>query len=222
MKQPKATVDQYIDVFDIQDDIIILKDKTLRAILLCSSMNFALKSTEEQNAITYAFQGFLNSLDFFIQIVITTRRLDISDYLKTLEAKQQQEKNELLQIQIAEYSDFIKSLTELGNIMSNNFYLILPFAPVQSKKQGLVGRLETILQSQKKTSFSAELFQQYKNQLWQRIEFVVAGLSGMGIKAAPLNSQDLTELMHNFYNPDKPKKELATPEQLQVGAEIEI
>lgn len=222
MPQTKASIDQYIDIFDIRDDVLILKDKTLRAVLMCSAVNFALKSSEEQNAITYAFQGFLNSLDFFVQVVISSRQLDLTNYLKTIEEKQVKQENELLQIQIAEYINFVKGLTEMGNIMTTDFYIIIPFAPVQASQQNILSRLQTAFaaKTKKGEAFSEELFDQYKNQLWQRVEFVSAGLANMSIQTTPLNTQNLIELLHLAYNPGSKKKEIAEPEELQTEAAV--
>ena len=218
MSENKASLDQYIDVFDVQNDVVIAKDKSLRAILMCSSLNFALKSGQEQNALIYAFQGFLNSLDFSCQIVITSRKLNMTNYLNILREQQAKQTNELLQIQVTEYMSFIKSLTEMNNIMSNNFYVIIPFSAINTTQQGAFSKLQNAfnLQTKKDATFTADLFQQYKTQLWQRVEFVMAGLNSFGIQAVPLETQELIELLHNFYNPADVGVELAEPGELQA------
>jgi len=218
MPETKASIDQYIDVFDVVNDVVILKDKSLRAVLMCSSLNFALKSSQEQNALIYAFQGFLNSLDFFCQISITNRKLNLTDYLSGLAEKQTKQTNELMQVQITEYISFIKSITEMNNIMSNNFYLTIPFSAVLTTKQNPLEKIKNALsmQTQKQGTFTPELFQQYKAQLWQRVEFISAGLASFGIQAVPLQTQELIELLHDFYNPQD-NTELVAPEELQTA-----
>src|SRR3989338_9482898 len=114
----KGATQEFLEVDQIREGIIVLKNKTLRGVLMVSSTNFALKSADEQNAIVYQFQSFLNSLDFSCQIVIQSRKLNITGYLdqiKALEAKQQ---NELLKIQTGEYYNFINELVSAGTIMS--------------------------------------------------------------------------------------------------------
>lgn len=196
-------VQQKIDIKDIKDGVVILESDALRAVLICSSINFFLKSTEEQDALTYGYQGFLNSLDFPLQILICSRKFDVSDYLSLLEEKQKTQENELLKIQTAEYVDFIKSLTEMGNIMTESFFIVIPFSPFEKKAMTL---LEKVSQPFKKQAAVSQDFEQMKAQLWQRVEYVVAGLNHIGIKTAPLNTDELIELYYDMYNPEAKEK----------------
>lgn len=193
-----ASIQKHIEIKEIKDDVIILKNKGLRAILMATSVNFALKSTEEQDAVIYRYQDFLNSIDFPLQIVASSRKFDIAPYIKTLEEKQTQQENELLKIQTSEYIDFIKGLTEMTNIMTESFYLVIPYNPMTAKKEGL---LNQIFGKKKEKSTKEETFQELKINLWQRVEFIATGLQGMGIKTAPLNTEELIELFYKTYNP---------------------
>ena len=112
----------------IKDGIVILKNKGLRAVLMVSSLNFVLKSNEEQSAILYQFQNFLNSLDFPCQILVQSRRLNITGYLEKLKEIEQKEENELLKVQISEYRKFIDQIMQGGSVMQKTFYIIVPFS----------------------------------------------------------------------------------------------
>jgi len=173
----------------------------LRAVLLVSSINFDLKATEEQDSIISQYQNFLNSLDFPMQIIVSSRKLNIAPYLDYLKKKETQLTNELLSLQLAEYSNFIKNLADVSNIMSKFFYVVVPFHPIESVKSGIFDRFFGATNSQMAISKRRELFDTYKNQLWQRLDHVSAGLSGTGVKVTPLNTEELIELLYNSYNP---------------------
>src|ERR1700731_3211759 len=123
----KSTQD-FVPVSEVRDGVIVLKDGSLRAILLASSLNFALKSEDEQTAFIVQFQNFLNSLDFSTQIFVQSRMLDIRPYIATLEAAYKEQLDDLMRIQIREYIQFIKSFTEAANIMTKNFFVVVPYS----------------------------------------------------------------------------------------------
>jgi hypothetical protein len=204
---------QFLAIETIREDAIVLKSGGFRVVLMCSSFNFALKSADEQEAIIYQYQNFLNSLDFPIQFIIHSRRLNTAPYLEKLRERQKEEDNELLKIQIAEYVEFIKTFSEMTNIMSKTFYVAVPFTPPLIRQQGILAKIGATLKLTKKTANSESLFNEYKNQLWQRVDTVVLGLQHFGIRAAPLNTEELIELFYGLYNPTefeqaaKPEKE---------------
>jgi hypothetical protein len=200
------SVQDKIDIADIKEGVVILKDNSVRAVLMASSTNFALKSTEEQDALTFHYQGFLNSLDFPTQILVVSRKFDISGYLAMLEQKQKEQENELLRIQITEYTDFIKSLTELANIITESFYLVIPFAQIESKESGFMGTIKTLIGQKKTVEEEKKSFEELKSQLWQRLNFVISGLEDIGIRAVPLNTEELIELYYRLYNPEAKEK----------------
>jgi len=194
----KKTAQDFLEFEQIREGIIILKNKALRAILMVSSLNFALKAEDEQNAILYQFQNFLNSLDFSCQILIHSRRINIVGYLDKLKKIEEKEDNELLKIQIAEYRKFIESLMAGGSIMRKIFYIVVPFTLLETQEDT----------SEKKQRFSAKIpvlteedFQRCKIQLLQRVEFVALGLRRCGLQAVPLTSPELIELLWGFYHP---------------------
>jgi type IV secretory pathway VirB4 component len=186
------TTQEILEIEDIKEGVLILKDKSLRGVLAVSSLNFVLKSEEEQNAIIYQFQNFLNSLDFPIQIYILSRRLNLTGYLERLEELEKRQTNELLKIQTRSYIEFIKSLMATGSIMTKSFYLVVPFYPILVP--GMRGKSPTL---------TDEEFERAKTQLWQRMEFVAHGLRRCGLFCAPLNTQELIELFWSIYHPEE-------------------
>ena len=185
-----GSTQKYVDVEEVRDGIIVLKDGSLRAVLLVSSINFDLKASEEQDVIISQYQNFLNSLDFPIQIMISSRKLNIDPYLDYLKKKETQLTNELLSLQLEEYRNFIKNLTEISNIMSKFFYIVIPFHPVENVKTGVFDRFFGATNSKMAIMRRRELFDTYKNQLWQRVDHVSAGLAGTGVKAVPLKTDE--------------------------------
>jgi len=192
---------EFVDIAEIRDDIVILKNGALRAVLMVSSINFDLKSTAEQEAIVAAYQNFLNSLDFPLQIVISSRRLDINPYLEMLSEKEKVQPNELLRLQINEYRNFVKNLTGTANIMTKAFYVIVPFAFTEGKREGFLDRIKIALNPKQAILEKQMELENYKSQLWQRVNHIAAGLEGTGIRMIPLKTEELIELFYNSYNP---------------------
>jgi hypothetical protein len=188
---------QFLEADQIRGGIIILRNKALRGILMVSSQNFALKSDEEQAATMYQFQNFLNSLDFSCQILIQSRRLNITGYLEKIKEIAEAQKNELLRIQTQEYYGFIKSLVETGTIMAKSFFVIVPFTIFEA--QGL--RAAKLLKSSRSQTITEEEFQRCKSQILQRMEFVAMGLRRCGLKAIPLTTEEVIELFWSTHHP---------------------
>ena len=208
MAQPGAqATQQLVDIETIRDDVVILKNGTLRSVLMCSSVNLALKSQDEQDALIYQYQNFLNSLDFPVEFVVHSRKLDISDYIDEIKEYLKDQKNELLRVQTEEYIDFIESFVGMQNIMAKTFYVVIPFSPSEDAKKGFLDKLF----APKTASFvkmSPDEFAKHKNQLWQRVENVISGLRTVGVRSEALNSEELKELFFNIYNPGEPGKEI--------------
>lgn len=196
----RITTQQFLEIEQIREGVIVLKDKTLRGILMVSSLNFALKSEEEQTAILYQFQNLLNSLDFSCQIVLQSRRLNITGYLDRLKELEEKQENELLKIQTRGYREFIESLVKEGTIMTKNFFVVIPFypspleLPKATPKPKIPGKPVT-------PTLTEESFQRYKSQLWQRMEFVALGLKRCGLQTIPLITNELIELFWGFHHP---------------------
>jgi hypothetical protein len=190
---------QYLEVEEIRDGVAVLRDSSLRMVGMVSSMNFALKSTEEQEAIIYAYQTFLNSLDFPVQLIIQSRQLDIDSYLETLRQKEAEQTTELLRIQTAEYIEYISQLVELSHIMSKVFYISVPLFPFEKEKKK--GMFDSLFKPAQSVIDSETDFQRFRTQLVQRIDHVSTGMQGVGLRLAVLGTQELIELLYNTYNP---------------------
>lgn len=194
---PQPATQQFLEINQIKEGIIILKNKTLRAILIVSSQNFALKSSEEQEAIMYQFQEFLNSLDFSCQIIAQSRKLNITGYIDKLKGLAQKQKNELLKNQTESYREFVESLVKGQTIMAKTFFVVVPFTLGEARaaeEKGIIKR-PTI------PTLTEEVFQRCKQQLWQRMEFVALGLRRCGLRAVPLNTLELIELFWGIHHP---------------------
>ena len=201
MASPTAKATQeFVPIKEVRDGIVVLRDGGYRAILMTSSVNFALKSEENQNAIIMQFQSFLNSLDFSTQIFIQSRRLDIRPYLATLDARLKEKLNDLMRIQIEEYIQFIRAFTESTNIMTKTFFVVVPYAPSAMAQSGSSGGLFGILGGEKKTEIEkgaggdVARFEEARSQLEQRANVVKQGLIRTGVRAVPLGTEELIEL----------------------------
>ncbi len=201
---------EFIGIESIDDGIIKLKSGALRRILLVSGTNFALKSEEEQGIITYAFQGFLNSISFSIQLFIHSRKLNIEDYLEKMGERENQEENQLLKNQITEYREFIKSFVSQNAIMQKSFFAIVPYDPINLPKAGMDMADKMVGWFKSKTSIEespeSENANEALEQLNQRVDQVVNGLNQVGLRAVPLNTDELLELFYNLYNPTTTEK----------------
>jgi hypothetical protein len=218
-KKLNATaIQKHLDIKEIKDDVVILKSGALRSVLMTSSINFALKSEEERKAIVYKFQDFLNSLDFSIQVLISSRKFNIKPYVEMLEQRQNEQNNELLKMQTEEYINFVKSLTDMSNIMTESFYLVIPYNTAEIRANKLLDKIPFPLPGQKeKNKNDSQDFEEQKNNLWQRVEFVTATLRATGVKSTPLKTDELIELFYKLYNPGAKKdQELEKAKEMRL------
>lgn len=201
---------EFLPIDYIRDGVIALKGGGgLRVVLMVSSLNFALKSEDEQDALVFQYENFLNALDFPMQFVIQSRRLNIKPYLETLVTRQKEETNELLKIQIGEYAEFVKSFVDLTNIVTKTFFAVVPFSPSLIERRGSITQgFKSFFTGKTKINSvtSDEEFDQFKNQLLQRVNAVSGGLRRMGLRVAQLNTEELIELFYGLYNPTESQK----------------
>ena len=195
----QLTTQRFLEIGQIRDGVLILKNKALRGILMVSSINFALKSEDEQNAILYQFQSFLNALDFSCQIVVQSRKLNITGYLEKLKELEENQKNELLKIQTREYREFIRQLVEKELILTKNFFIVIPYTLLETA--GLETTEKGLLKRAKIPALTEEIFQRCKTQLWQRMEYVALGLRRCGLQAVPLTTPEIVELFWSLHHP---------------------
>lgn len=191
----------FVQVKEIRDGIVLMKDDSLCAVLLVSSINLSLKSYDEQQATLMQFQNFLNSLDFSIQICIQSRRYDVRPYIVTLENQMRDQKEPLLRIQTREYIEFIRTFTESVNIMRKSFYIVIPYTPpVLNRKGGLLSYLPG-LGSKGDASEPLKDFEEQRTQLEQRVGVVEQGLSRLGVRSVQLGTPEAIELFYKTFNP---------------------
>ena len=209
---------QYLDIAEIKEDTVVMRDGTLRAVILVSSINFALKSENEQNAIISAYVSFLNNIDFPLQIVIQSRELNIDHYIKTLEQRGKEQTNELLKMQTAEYVQYIKELISMSKIMNKRFYIVVPYNPLSDKQRGFFSRFFDLLRPVTLIKTKGEKFLRRRIELTRRIDYITSGLNSIGLNAVLLDTQSLIELYYNTYNPTtSASQKLIDVENLRVA-----
>lgn len=211
----QATQD-FVPIREIRDGVVVLKDGSLRMVLLVSSLNFALKSADEQTAILLQFQNFLNSLDFHIQIFIESRRLDIKPYLRTLEERLVAQTTDLMKVQVREYIEFIRKFTETTDIMSKSFFVVVPYSPPVLTAAGREGLLSRIIPGRAKkskqevTAADSKDFDERRMQTEQRASVIEQGFGAIGLRVAQLGTEELVELYFKLFNPGETEAPTAT------------
>ncbi|HYC79886.1 MAG TPA: hypothetical protein VEC17_02575 [Candidatus Binatia bacterium] len=214
--KPTASTQAFLDVAEIKQGTIILKDGSLRAVIVVSATNFSLKSTEEQNAIISSYQSLLNSLDFPIQILMQSRKLDINSYLEKMRGIMQNQKNELLRLQTQEYIEYVAKLVEFASIMSKTFYVIVPFS-AEVMKTTFLSRFGSMFNPAGDIKLKKEDFEKNRDKLYQRVDQVTGELTGMGLRTIVLNTEELVELLYNSYNLNT-----ASPIRIKSVEELEL
>jgi hypothetical protein len=198
----KVSTQTHVNIGEIRNDTVIMKDGTLRAVLLVSSVNFNLKSEDEQNAIISSYITFLNSFDYSLEIVIQSRKLRIEAYLSKLWDIEKKQTNELLRVQMADYRSYVAELVELGEIMTKKFFVIVPMSETTGKEKGFFSQFFSLFSASNVISLSEKIFSRKKAELDQRVEHVRGGLQSMSLTTVRLDTQGLIELYYNVYNPD--------------------
>ncbi len=198
---------EFVPISEIRDGVLVLSDGGLRALLMVSSVNFALKSEDNQEAILLQFQNFLNTLDFSVQIVVHSRRFDVRPYLALLETRMKAQDTELLKIQIREYIGFVRSFTESTAIMSKSFFIAVPYSPTPVKLKG--GLPIGLRRKSGATTVGSADFNESRTQLEQRAAIVEQGLTRCGLRTARLGTDEEIELFYKLFNPGEEQKAAA-------------
>jgi hypothetical protein len=188
----------FVPVKEVRNGVVILKDGGYRGILMCSSVNFALKSEDEQKGIIGGFQNFLNTLDFSVQIVVHSRRMDIRPYLALLQERLQVQSTELMRLQLREYMAFIQNFIEGSDIMTKIFYVVVPYAPGGGTE--IANSFSAFGKHSSSATAEADNFEQYRVQLEQRLSLVASGLTSAGLRAVPLGTEEIIELLYHSFN----------------------
>jgi hypothetical protein len=191
-------------ISEVKDGVVVMRDGSIRGVILGSAVNFDLMSGQEQESVEYAYQGFLNSLHFPVQIVVRSVHIDLSQYLEKLQGLRGEQPNDLLGALMDDYIQNIKALTDEVNIMDKQFFIVVPYFPplMEQKKITLIEGIKAALTPIPDITVSEEDFRKYKQELSQRMALVSSGLGQMGIRAISLGSQELVDLYYGWYNPD--------------------
>ncbi|PIR86864.1 MAG: hypothetical protein COU11_03355 [Candidatus Harrisonbacteria bacterium CG10_big_fil_rev_8_21_14_0_10_49_15] len=204
---------KFVEVKGTKDGVLILKNGSLRQILAVSGINFDLKSEDEQQAIVASYQSFLNSLNFSLQIFVHSRKINTESYVEHLQELEAREVNPLLKTQLGEYREFIKSFTIENAIMSKNFFVVVPYDPIQIPGKGsggvlgFFGKKKKGAEAQKKQADAEDAtITKQLSQLAQRTDQITTGLNQLGLRSVALNDDEVVELFYNLYNPDAVEK----------------
>jgi len=209
-KQDMGSSLDLVDVKEIKENTVILKDGGLRQVIMVGGVNFSLKSESEQNIITGAYQTFLNSIDFPLQVLVHSRKVNIDKYIETLTQRKGLEESPILQSQIDEYAEFIKGFVQKNAIMEKVFLVVIPYYPIakgtgiksSSSPFSFFSRKKPDAAAQAKSDEEVDLiFRENLAQLNQRTSQAMSGILGMGLEATLLGYEQLVELFYNFYNP---------------------
>lgn len=201
-KQARPSTQAHLPIAEIKEGVVVLKDGTLRKVLMTSSVNFALKSEDEQNALISSYVSFLNALDFPLQIVVQSRKLQIKPYLAKLADLEKKQPSELMRIQIADYRAFVEEIVDIGQIMTKRFYVVVPYDPLSNRKKGFFARLKEIFKPAFTLKLKEDRFQKRKADLDVRVRQVQSGLGSMSLETVELDTQALIELYYTTFNPD--------------------
>lgn len=204
MPTSKAATQDFVSIRDIRDSVVIQKNGQMHMVLLASSVNFALKSLDEQKAILLQFQQFLNTLDFSLQIYVQSRRLNIEPYLELLAGLENKQDNDLMRIQLREYIEFIRTFTEDVDVMSKSFFVVVPYTPTKLNITKGITNLFTPSQGTVSALPNDSQFEEHRIQLEQRVGMVSEGLARVGVRTITLQKDDLVELYYHLYNPSDP------------------
>ena len=192
--------------------MVIMADGTFRAVIACKSINFDLMSSHEREGVEYSYQNFLNSLNFPVQILIRSQRVDIGPYIDHLVGIRRSQDNMLLGVLMDDYINFIDALSQDANIMNKSFFIAVPFYPqgdVANVVEQSKGFFSKVFGGQKNTvtKIDTATYEKAKTEIKNRVDNVTAGLFQVGVQAVQLNTKELGELYYNVYNPDTAVRE---------------
>lgn len=223
-KNKLLSTQRYLEFAGVHDDILILKSGGIRSILEVNSINFNLKSEAEQNSIIYGYQRFLNALDFPVQILMRSRKLDIDQYLEDLKEKTRFQQNELLKNQMMEYTEYISKLVEYADIMEKRFFVVIPQNPMRAEKKSVWSsfmdkifpddKIAEVIQRRKE-------FKHLKKGLDERANVVKTGLENCGLSVKQINTEKIIELFYQCYNSQASRtQKMTSVEDLAVSRNI--
>jgi len=204
-KASQLSTQRYLQFAEVHDDVLVLKNGGLRAVLEVNSINFNLKSEDEQEAIIRGYQGFLNALNFPTQILVRSRKLDIDQYLDSLRKREKKIENELLRTQMGEYIEYVQKLVEYADIMEKRFFVVVPLDPARAAKKGAFGSFLEYIQPDDTVMKVLQRKREFKNlkkELDSRIGTVTTALGNCGLTIKRMTTEEVIKLFYQAYNPD--------------------
>jgi hypothetical protein len=206
---PNST-QNFLQIAEIRDGIVIMNDGTYRSVVMAKSINFDLMSQQEQEAVEYSYQSFLNSLYFPIQIFLRSQKVDLKPYIEKLDKIRSEHDNMLLALLMEDYIAYIDALAQQTNIMDKKFYIVVPYASgseaekalTDGNKSFITGLSALLSNKEQHVTINEQALEKAKEELRNRVQAVLGGLQQTGVKALPLDTQELIELYYDFYNPD--------------------
>jgi len=198
----KASTQSFIEIEEIKDDVVLMKDFSAAAVIEVGAVNFWLLSTEEQSSMIYAYSELLNSLSFPVQILILSKKIDVSTYLDYLEDKIDKQNIDILKKRMVGYREFIKSIIKINTVLEKRFFFIVPFSPLE---MGISGANPGSLNKE-------YVFTRAKTSLYPKRDNLLRLITKIGLKGSILQRQELTELYYNLYNPSATGRRLAPVE----------
>ncbi len=220
-KNKILSTQRYLEFAAAHNSVLILKKGGVRAVLEVTSMNFNLKSPEEQEAIILSYQKFLNALDFPIQICVKSKKLDIDSYIHKLHNQSKRLQNQLLQDQMNEYIEYIQRIVERADIMQKRFFIVIPVDPLRAQPKSLFAKFiayiktdDTVLDIIKRRKEFSDL----QKTLQARVNVVRTAIENCGLSVRMLNTQEIIELLYQTYNPDSSRtQKLSNIDNLSVS-----
>lgn len=199
----RATTQEFLEIADIKEDLVLLRDGSATLVLETAAVNFGLLSEEEQDSLIYAYASLLNSLSFPLQVVILSKRMDISSYIELVTQKEQEQTNQVMKERLQRYREFILSIVKENKVLEKKFYLCVPFSSLELGVKSALGRKSQL-------PFSKDyIISRAKTSLFPKRDHLLRQLGRIGLKGRQLTTQELVELFYNIYNPTLTGEKLA-------------
>ncbi len=192
----KASTQDHLDIEDIIDDLIVFKTGWVALVLTTTAVNFDLLSETEQDSTIYSYSAFLNSLTFPIQIMIRSKKADISAYFTLLSEAEASQMNPDIKRQIQKYRDFLQSIIQQKTVLDKNFYLVVNYNPLEKGIKSTLG-----IGSASKSKSKLQLVADAKNSLMPKRDHITKQMTRLGLTARQLSTKELIELFYDIYNP---------------------
>ncbi|HSX40969.1 MAG TPA: hypothetical protein VLF68_05160 [Candidatus Saccharimonadales bacterium] len=193
-----SSTQKFTEVSDIIEDVVLLSGGNACLIIEVTATNFALLSKQEQDTKIYSYASLLNSLSFPIEIMIRSKRLDVSSYLKLLDGQAAQTQNQMLATQIKLYRDFVQQLVQVNTVLDKKFYISISYS---SLEQGATGATH-MMGKKKNTTPGGDFFQAAKASLHSKADSLHSQLARLNLRAKTLSQEELIKLFYELYNGD--------------------